>query len=686
MLVLPLLIAMLLQVAVSLGERDSGLGRHRHRRYPPGAHIFSRGQDDAARPTRTSTTTITLYDCETTSSATLARLSSRETSAAGNLSGPASSDLSSSILSSTGTNTQSFAPVTSTVSVITSTTSSAVVQILPSSQAPTTTGTIQTTLQTEGHITEQPIMTSSIPSPQTLIQTAVNSSTPTASPTTTIPTEVQNIFAQPIATDAPPSAIKTKQDHPARRKGIDSSGPLQTNKFYSNFFLGDQHCPTFLFPYSVAWAKGSGSASSWGLAISHVESSQRDFGKPEPVTGARKYYINPVGIQSVVLSAVELGANTALTSHDLTDTSVRICLRSNPGDTPAIQFPLMQGSAFITALYGGTIPLIQTGIYFKTVTRSTQEVKPGVTKFKLHLEDDSVWLLYATHTNGSAPLDLQVINNGVAQARSAFHGIIQVAKDPGNADVAYDAACGAYPMGFDLAGSVHEGRGEYSFRFRKGGMANVPLALFALPHHQSSFGSATREKMTQIKLDTPTKGVAALVLADEWTMVEEQLPVSVGFLPWSPEAGTVRTLSEGVRVFVHNITVQELSQNMVMQSNQDSMYFSGKVCSLPPPPLSCPLGMGYANRREKALAKFATIALAAHDLLRDKPLAVAGLAQLKIAFARFSENQQQYPLVYECMCLFFGVFLVFVLTINSRLGGRCVVGILCDGGCGSRLW
>jgi endoglucanase Acf2 len=35
-------------------------------------------------------------------------------------------------------------------------------------------------------------------------------------------------------------------------------------------------------------------------------------------------------------------------------------------------------------------------------------------------------------------------------------------------------------------------------------------------------------------------------------------------------------------------------------------------------------------------------------MLEDMPLAQAGLAQLKLAFARFSENKQQYPLVYEC--------------------------------------
>ena len=53
----------------------------------------------------------------------------------------------------------------------------------------------------------------------------------------------------------------------------------------------------------------------------------------------------------------------------------------------------------------------------------------------------------------------------------------------------------------------------------------------------------------------------------------------------------------------------------------------------------------------QALAKFATLLMAINDMLEDNPLAQAGLNQLKVAFARFAENKQQYPLVYECKCI-----------------------------------
>jgi endo-1,3(4)-beta-glucanase len=49
----------------------------------------------------------------------------------------------------------------------------------------------------------------------------------------------------------------------------------------------------------------------------------------------------------------------------------------------------------------------------------------------------------------------------------------------------------------------------------------------------------------------------------------------------------------------------------------------------------------------QALAKFAGLMLAIQELLGDQGLAQAGLKQLKVAFSRYAQNAQQYPLVYE---------------------------------------
>jgi len=96
-----------------------------------------------------------------------------------------------------------------------------------------------------------------------------------------------------IATDAPPSEIPERQDHPVPRLGIQAqTHKLETNKFYANFFLGSQASSSFTHPYSVSWSKGSGACSSWGLAVSHIERGQLAVAPGSPP----EYFINPIGI------------------------------------------------------------------------------------------------------------------------------------------------------------------------------------------------------------------------------------------------------------------------------------------------------------------------------------------------------------------------------------------------------
>lgn len=514
------------------------------------------------------------------------------------------------------------------VSVVVSVAPEGTVQILPSASSPNNinnnTGFLVTTLETSGRVSTQPILATSIPKPTSLLATAAV--LPTAYPSTSLPPintmVVDNIFATPVATGPPPATIAQRKDHPVPRLGITATPPISTNKFYANFFLGSQTAPTYLHPYSVAWSAGKGASASWGLAISHINPAQRVFG-PKDATGAASYFINPVGIQSVVLSAAELGPKTVLTTDALTDMSARLSLRPSAEALPTIQCPLVQGAAFITALYNGSHPWIQTGVFFNTVTKSKTNPKSGVTKYKLLLEDGMTWLVYAYSTKG-CPLDLQVTNNGLAKSKEPFYGIIQVAKDPGNGEAMYDAACGAYPVGVALSGSVNGKAGTYSYSYYKGGITSTTLAMFALPHHQASFDKATKSKVKAVQLSTTTKGVANLVVSDSWTMVEPNLPIDVGFYPWKAEGGSITGLSSATKSFIHNIALQEVSQNMGQQSNQNSMYFSGK-----------------------ALAKFASIVLTISDILGDKSLAASGLTELKAAFDRFVQNKQQYPLVYE---------------------------------------
>lgn len=461
------------------------------------------------------------------------------------------------------------------VTVITSAVPTGTVQILPE---PTvlgnTVGSVHTQLETAGHKHPNPLLTSYISAPTRLISTA--STMVIKHPSYSLSVASTDIF-EPIATNAPPSQIPQRSDHPVPRLGIQQARPISTNKFFQNFFLGTQAQGTWLHPYSIAWSKGSGVTQSWGMAVSHIDSNQLALG-PVNTYGAVDYFINPIGIQSFVLSALELGSSTTLTTANITDMSALVQLRPSSSAAPAIEFPLTQGAGFVTAIYHGATPVIQSGIFFLNVTKVNTQPRPGVTKYRVALNDGKTWFLYATSTDGST-LDLQVVNNGLMQAISPFTGTIQVAKDPNGAGEAlYDAACGSYATGATVSGTAVGMQGTYTFTFDKAGLSGAPLLMFALPHHVQSFDDNTSSSLKSVlQLQTTTKGIANAVVADTWTMIETRLPVSMTFLPWSVTEGSKKTLSSAAQAKVLAVAQSELSQDISAQTNLNSMYYSGKV-------------------------------------------------------------------------------------------------------------
>ncbi|KAI2628769.1 glycoside hydrolase family 81 protein [Hypoxylon sp. NC1633] len=476
------------------------------------------------------------------------------------------------------------------------------------------TGTIATALTTGGGVEETPA-----PTVVSVSSTSEGISTATMAPSVSS----SNIFGAPIATSAPHPSFEVRKDHPVARRGISGPTPIGTNKFYANFFLGNQSQPTYVHPYSLVWSRNQGAASSWGLAVSHIDATRIVYGDKSNETGAAKYFLSPVGVQSLCLSATELGSQTHLTTDNLSQQSVNVNLHANSSGNPLITFPLVQGMGFVTAVYKGATPVISTAIFFKTITKSIKGPKQGVIKYTMYLEDGTVWHVYAYSAKGD-PFDLTVVNNKMAKAEKPFDGIVQVAKDPGNAEATIDAASGAYPVNVTLSGSVSGSKGMYSFAFSKAGFSNVKLLMYALPHHVDSFDDATKKNISTAKLQTTTKGVAVGVVADSWTMVEPQLPVSMGFAPWDPVDGEKKTLQDSAIKTITTVAIQETAQDVSQQSDQNSMYFSGK-----------------------ALAKFAGICFTANDLLKNTTLAQTGLKNLKAAFSRFSSNKQQFPLYYE---------------------------------------
>jgi endo-1,3(4)-beta-glucanase len=109
--------------------------------------------------------------------------------------------------------------------------------------------------------------------------------------------------------------------------------------------------------------------------------------------------------------------------------------------------------------------------------------------------------------------------------------------------------------------------------------------MFALPHHLQSFSSATKRSVTSIQLQTTTKGLATAVVADSWILVEPNMPIGMGFAPWSPVSGSQSSLSANAIAAILTAATNEVSQNMSQQTNLNSVYYAGKVFKLISKPL-----------------------------------------------------------------------------------------------------
>ncbi|KAF2108687.1 endo-1,3(4)-beta-glucanase 1 precursor [Lophiotrema nucula] len=509
---------------------------------------------------------------------------------------------------------------------VTTSYSSAPVSSLQSATAtvePSVTGSIVTGLPSQG-FTRDPLISATVSEPAGSLAPIQS----TLAPGTMIePGPVsQNIFV-PIATAAPPQQITSRDDHPVKLDNIvDRDVPIETNKFYANFFLGGQTDPVWTHPYSLAWAKGRG--NTYGMAVTHIERSQLAW---DTENTPPRYFIGPIGLQHIVFSAAELGSDSTLAVETPTGFSAFANLAPSSGAAPIISLPVVQGMGFATALYNKAKPQINSGTFFRTLKYVGQ--LNGITfKYQITLEDSSNWLLYATPVAslGAPPFDL--LNSQTIEGPEDFIGMIQVAKVPANSsgEQVYDSTAGAYAVNATISGSVDGGSGSYTIAWGKDGVQNQTLAMFALPHHVESFDDTTKAALTDVQLVTTTKGYAQLVVADRITMVEGDLPDTIGFAPWAPatNGGTGGSensnLNSDALAAVNSAGALELNEDFDAQTRLNSMYYSGK-----------------------ALAKFAGIIYTVQTMAKNTELAAAGLVKLKDAFNVFVNNTQPLPLVYD---------------------------------------
>jgi endo-1,3(4)-beta-glucanase len=368
------------------------------------------------------------------------------------------------------------------------------------------------------------------------------------------------------------------------------------------------------------------------MAISHTTRNQFAFGGPEN-NPTPQYFISPLGIYHMILGAEELKQDTSLSLEGMEAFSTYANLRPNdlPGTRVLMSLPVVQGMGMVTALYDRARPVISTTVFFRSLNY-VELVNRVTHKYRIVLNDGSHWLLYATSLGSVGTPPFVLNNSSMITGPANFVGSIQVTKNPAGEEqqAIFDYSAGAYAINANISGMVNGPFGSYTINWAKGGVRDRPLLMYALPHHVESFDQRTNATLTNLSLVTTTKGFARAIVSDQMTMIENDLPDTIGFAPWAknPSGGAGGSenidLNSQALALINQAGISELSQDMIPQTSLNSMYYSGK-----------------------GLAKFAAIIYVMNSMTGNSQYAAAGLDRLKDAFNVFVNNTQPEPLVYD---------------------------------------
>lgn len=430
-----------------------------------------------------------------------------------------------------------------------------------------------------------------------------------------------------ISGDSPPSAFPREDLKIQLPPGVPLDSPVHTNKFYTNMILSDQTSPVYVQPYTAWWSKLD---KFPGFAISHTTFAQRVFG-PDASANPAEYFINPTGLISLGFSAGEFTKdNMALTLSNMDTFSALATLSGGAGGGGKIEFPMVQGMGFVTAKYDGTLtPRIFTQLGLDTFVHSLSSPSPNIQKYVAKLFNGVSWLVYVTVPEGTNGFSLSVDSSGNIVGSAQCAVTIQVAVVPDGTEAAYDQAAGMYPVGASLSGSVGGGTtASYSIAFKtEGSSVGGTTVMMALPHHVQSFTGNVASKATTISLDSTTKGEMKGYLTNSFDF-NESLNPDIQFLPWSATSAFNANLSYSAEALqkIAAAANSEIAFDLSQATNLDSTYFSGKV-----------------------MDKYAYILLVLSNVLDNSAVTGETLKRLQDAFATFTSNKQQTPLMYDTL-------------------------------------
>lgn len=434
-----------------------------------------------------------------------------------------------------------------------------------------------------------------------------------------------------ISTESPLSVFSKKELPLSIPSGVDNDGvPYETNKFYSNLFLGEQTDMIWSYPYGMLWK----TQDYYGFGVQHTNASDRVFGSDDTNNeGVASYYFNPIGNAELIFSSTSFSkSSNHMSVSNMRSMSALVQLsESSTIGSDYIDIPIVQGMGLVTAIYNGDlVPMLNSLMGVEELTVETSSaLDKNMSKYRATLVNGVEWLIYVTVPSDSTNFNLTAESPYKIKGSTAIDGLIiqiAVAPDSSSAEGYYDEAAGMYATDASVEGSVSGGTSaEYKFAYTtKGSSSSGKTMVFALPHHVESLTSTTKECSTGIKLTSTSKGDMYGYLTNELVM-SEALETGILFLPWVQNMGSDLSYTSEQLTLLAKSANEELAVDIKETvASMDSMYYSGKV-----------------------IDKYAYILLVVSDIIKDEDVTNSTLEAMKDAFEPFINNKQYYPLMYD---------------------------------------
>ncbi|KAA8917170.1 hypothetical protein TRICI_000673 [Trichomonascus ciferrii] len=432
----------------------------------------------------------------------------------------------------------------------------------------------------------------------------------------------------PVDTSAPEFE---HHEHPlSRPEGLLSEGPIETNKFYTNFLIEGQNYPAWTHPYTVWW-----SSVNSGMAVSQTKSTKRQIGRND------QFLFAPSRGETINLNAAEFsgklpreGIGMKLEHAD--HLSVHSILHDEEDESANIRFPLALGMGFVTAIYQNLTPVIKVR---KGIIHIKKDLSDPQGKYLMQLGDGSMWVMYVSIPDDHPPVSFELQSDGKSLkcSQEVNDVMIQLAglpdDEPGDGllgEAAFDEAAGSFITGATLdLEQTFDGDATYRIDYEISGnnRAGFPEALiFALPHQVESFTDDMAATLTELQLDSTVFGKMTGVISSHLEMYEPLDEVqSIGFSPWGDDDQLVQFDKDIVDLIVQS-SLEDLENEpkIIAETNGGSNYFSFK-----------------------ALDKYALLAYSLKYGSQDDELAERALQVVKDRFQVFKENAQTNPFVYD---------------------------------------